>query len=108
MIVSGSFAVAVAVVWILIGRDIRTREAAYMAGIFILAAALWVTEAVPLFATSLLVIGLQTLFLANPGGWSGLGFEAGASPSYRDILRTAADPTLVLFFGGFVLAQAAV
>ena len=79
-----------------------------MSGIFVLAACLWVTEALPLFATSLLVIGLQTVLLANPGGWPGLGFASGTSPSYRDILKTAADPVLVLFFGGFVLAQAAV
>lgn len=79
-----------------------------MGGIFVLAATLWVTEALPLFATSLLVIGLQIVLLANPGGWSGLGFESGRSPSYRDILSTAADPVLVLFFGGFVLARAAV
>jgi sodium-dependent dicarboxylate transporter 2/3/5 len=85
-----------------------TREAAWMGAIFVLAATLWVTEALPLFATSLLVIGLQIVLLANPGGWSGLGFEAGTSPSYRDILSTAADPVLVLFFGGFVLARAAV
>jgi sodium-dependent dicarboxylate transporter 2/3/5 len=67
-----------------------------------------VTEALPLFATSLLVIGLQMVLLANPGDWPGLGFQSGASPSYRDILSTAADPVLVLFFGGFVLARAAV
>ena len=79
-----------------------------MGGIFVLAALLWVTEALPLFATSLLVIGLQIVLLANPGGWNGLGFASGKSPSYREILATAADPVLVLFFGGFVLARAAV
>ncbi len=84
------------------------REAAFMAAIFVLAAVLWITEAIPLFATSLLVIGLQALLLANPGGWPGLGFESGPSPSYRSILGAAADPVLVLFFGGFVLAHAAV
>jgi sodium-dependent dicarboxylate transporter 2/3/5 len=78
-----------------------------MAGIFVLAALLWVTEALPLFATSLLVVGLQMVLLANPGDWPGFGFQSGASPSYRDILSTAADPVLVLFFGGFVLARAA-
>jgi solute carrier family 13 (sodium-dependent dicarboxylate transporter), member 2/3/5 len=78
-----------------------------MAGISVLAL-LWVTEALPLFATSLLVIGLQMVLLANPGDWPGLGFQSGVSPSYRDILSTAADPVLVLFFGGFVLARAAV
>lgn len=94
--------------WLLMGIHAANREAAFMAGIFVLAAMLWVTEALPLFATSLLVIGLQAVLLANPGGWPGLGFQSGRSPSYREILSTAADPVLVLFFGGFVLAQAAV
>ena len=84
------------------------REAALMAGILALAALLWVTEAVPLFTTSLIVIGLQIILLANPGGWPGLGFASGASPSYRKILESAADPVLLLFFGGFLLSQAAV
>ena len=107
-VIPGAFALSAAIGWLLIGRDICTREAGFMAGIFALAATLWVTEALPLFATSLLVIGLQAVLLANPGGWPGLGFESGVSPSYRTILNTAADPVLVLFFGGFVLAQAAV
>ena len=84
------------------------REAAFMAGIFVLAALLWLTEALPLFATALLVVGLQLVLLANPGGWPGLGFESGASPGYREIVAAAADPVLLLFFGGFLLAQAAV
>lgn len=84
------------------------REAALMGGIFVLAAGLWVTEALPLFATSLLVIGLEIVLLSNPGGWSGLGFETGDSPSYRSFVSAAADPILLLFFGGFLLARAAV
>jgi sodium-dependent dicarboxylate transporter 2/3/5 len=104
----GSFALALLASWLLGTIGGVPREAAFMGGIFVLAAVLWVTEALPLFATSLLVIGLQAVLLANPGGWPGLGFESGASASYRTILSTAADPVLVLFFGGFVLAQAAV
>lgn len=84
------------------------REACYMAGIFVLAACLWVTEAVPLFATAVLVVGLQIVLLANPGGWPGLGFEHGGGHTFRDILAAALDPVIVLFFGGFVLARAAV
>lgn len=97
-----------AVSWGLISTGAAPREAGFMSGIFVLALLLWVTEAIPLFATSLLVIGLQALLLANPGNWPGLGFESGESPSYRDIFNIAADPVLLLFFGGFVLAQAAV
>lgn len=102
-----SIAMAVVTTRLLLNSPEVTREAAFMGGIFILAAALWVTEALPLFATSLLVIGLQVLLLANPGGWPGLGFENGQSPSFKQIISVTADPVLFLFFGGFILAHAA-
>ncbi|GAB1489949.1 DASS family sodium-coupled anion symporter [Opitutaceae bacterium] len=103
-----SFALAGLAAGALLSSDGIPREAAFMGGIFVLAALLWVTEALPLFATSLLVIGLEAMLLANPGNWPSLGFEAGPSPSFRHIFNTAADPVLVLFFGGFVLSAAAV
>ncbi len=84
------------------------REAVYMGGIFIFAALLWATEALPLFATAILIFGLQIIFLSNPGNWSFLGFEKGDSPNYQEILSPLADPIIVLFFGGFLLALAAV
>ncbi|MBE7538953.1 MAG: SLC13/DASS family transporter [Opitutaceae bacterium] len=90
------------------GNSGAPREIAFMSGIFVLAASLWTTQAVPLFATALIVIVLEILTLANPGGWPGLGFASGESPSYLEIIRVAADPALLLFFGGFVLAEAAV
>ncbi|MBP7143113.1 MAG: DASS family sodium-coupled anion symporter [Opitutaceae bacterium] len=90
------------------GRTGASREIAFMTGIFVLAAGLWTTQSVPLFATALIVIVLEVVVLANPGGWPGLGFASGASPSYREIIGVAADPALMLFFGGFVLAAAAV
>lgn len=102
-----SFFAAMTAVWLL-ERTAAPREAALMGGIFVLAAMLWVTEALPLFATSLLVLGLEIVLLANPGGWAGLGFENGASPGYAAFISAAADPTLLLFFGGFLLARAAV
>lgn len=108
LLLLSALALAMVTVWLLRRSDVVPREAALMAGIFVLAALLWVTEALPLFATSLLIIGLQAVLIANPGGWPGLGFASSHSPSYREILSTAADPVLVLFFGGFILAQAAV
>ncbi|MEM9664343.1 MAG: DASS family sodium-coupled anion symporter [Bacteroidota bacterium] len=84
------------------------QEIIYMAGIFVLAALLWVTEALPLFATALLVMGLEILLLANPGGWDGLGFANGASPDYRVFLDPLSDPIIVLFLGGFLMARAAI
>ena len=84
------------------------QEAAYMGGIFIIAALLWVTEALPLFATALLVIALEVIFIANPGGWENLGFSNGESPSYKTLLAPFSDPIIYLFLGGFILAQGSV
>lgn len=83
------------------------REAAWMSGIFVLAAGLWITEALPLFVTALVIIALELLLLANPGEWPGFGFSSGSTPDFRQILGTIADPVLLLFFGGFLLARAA-
>ncbi len=68
------------------------REQAYMCGILVLAAILWVTEALPLFVTSLMVIGAETILLANPGGWSGFGFSGAGSMSFNGIISAAANP----------------
>lgn len=85
-----------------------TQEQSIMAGILVLAAVLWVTEAVPLFVTSVLVIGAEVLFLANPGKWTLLGYAAGGGPTFTTVLNAAINPTLVLFFAGLVMARAAV
>src|SRR5690606_30289331 len=68
------------------------REAAFMGGILVSAAIRWRTQALPLFATSIAVIGLQVLLLANPGEWGGLGFESGTSPPYTSFLAIVASP----------------
>ncbi|MFN0066174.1 MAG: SLC13 family permease [Limisphaerales bacterium] len=103
----GLSGVAAVAVTLLMVRAGVAREAALMAGIFVLAALLWVTEAIPLFATALLVVLLEVLLLANPARLPWLGFTAGDSPSIRDILNAAADPVLLLFLGGLALALAA-
>lgn len=68
--------------------------------IFVGAAGLWVTEAIPPFATAIAVVVLCIYLLGSPAA------GAGAS-SYKIFLNPMADPVLVLFFGGFVLAVAA-
>lgn len=74
--------------------------------IFVGAAGLWVTEAIPPFATATMVIVLSIYLLGTPGG--PLGFDSGSiDHSYRIFLNPVASPTLVLFFGGFILARAA-
>ncbi|CAN5373942.1 DASS family sodium-coupled anion symporter [soil metagenome] len=94
-------------VYLLLLNDIN-RETAFMGGIFVLACLLWATEAMPLFATALLIIGLEILLLANPAGWENFGFADNTDISYTTFLLPLSDPMLVLFFGGFILARAAV
>ncbi|NJM93757.1 MAG: hypothetical protein HC842_03060 [Cytophagales bacterium] len=94
-------------VWALEGTGM-TRESRLMAGIFVTAALLWVTEALPLFATALFIIGLEIFLISNPGNWPGIGFGEGTAPSYKTFLAPMADPVIFLFLGGFLLAQASV
>lgn len=74
--------------------------------IFVGAAGLWITEAIPPFATATMVIVLCIYLLGTPGG--PMGFDSGSiDHSYRIFLNPVASPTLVLFFGGFIMARAA-
>jgi sodium-dependent dicarboxylate transporter 2/3/5 len=84
-------------------------EAGHVAlSIFIIAAIFWMLEPVPIYATSILVILLQVFFLSKQG----LLFPevtAEYSPnSYTDFIGTLANPIIILFLGGFVLADSAV
>lgn len=79
-----------------------------MASIFILAGLLWVSEALPLFATALVIISLEIIFISNPGNWPGLGNPIGENPNFRTFLNPLSDPIIILFLGGFILAQASV
>jgi sodium-dependent dicarboxylate transporter 2/3/5 len=99
---------ALLVTFWLLNKDTVHQETAFMAGIFVLACLLWATEALPLFATALLIIGLEIILLANPAGWSGLGMVSVEQVNYTYFLRPLSDPMLVLFFGGFLLARASV
>ena len=74
--------------------------------IFVGAAGFWVTEAIPPFATAIVVVVLNIYLLGQPGGPLGLD-ESGLTDSYRIFLSPLASPVLVLFFGGFIMAMAA-
>jgi solute carrier family 13 (sodium-dependent dicarboxylate transporter), member 2/3/5 len=68
--------------------------------ILILAAALWVTEAIPAFAVGLAVIGLEIAILGREGG------PFATSPDHWKIfIEPWGSPLIWLFFGGFVLAR---
>lgn len=69
--------------------------------VFVWAALMWALEVIPLYATSLAVVILLTFLLSLPG--------TGALPASRGIgefYGLFADPVIMLFLGGFVLAAA--
>jgi solute carrier family 13 (sodium-dependent dicarboxylate transporter), member 2/3/5 len=78
-------------------------EGERMLAIFLLAIVLWITEAVPLVATAVLVILLQVLLLSDQAVVS---VGDGALPA-ADYFATLADPVIMLFLGGFLIAQGA-
>ena len=81
--------------------------------IFIFAAMMWIIEAVPAWATSIITMVLL-IFTVSNGALAPLltklpegGFAEGAVVGYKDLMASFASPTIMLFMGGFVLAIAA-
>ncbi|WP_040516939.1 SLC13 family permease [Gracilimonas tropica] len=84
-------------------------EAGHVAlSIFIIAAVFWMLEPVPIYATSILVILLQVFFLSKQGILFPENSATYIPNSYTDFIGTLANPIIILFLGGFVLADAAV
>ena len=76
--------------------------------IFVFATLMWVMEVVPSWATSVAVIGLMLLFASDSGvKWMCDPEEVGTLLSYKGVMACFADPVIMLFIGGFILAIAA-
>lgn len=75
--------------------------------IFLLAAVFWMFETIPIYSTSILVILSQVTLLSSQGFIDYTGTEYSPLP-YTEFLSTLADPIIILFLGGFVLADASV
>lgn len=77
--------------------------------IFVLAAALWILEPIPVFATSVTIITLELMLISS----AGLGFAVGEFKNsgllmhYKEIFHALSSPIIMLFLGGFALAVAA-
>ena len=79
--------------------------------IFALASLMWMFEVLPTWATSVTIIVLllftisdsSPLFMRTAGDTANLGTLV----SYKALLAAFADPTIMLFLGGFILAIAA-
>ena len=75
--------------------------------IFVFTALMWIIEVVPTWTTSVMSMVIMLLTISNKG----LGFMmydgAGTYVDYKSIMAAFADPVIMLFLGGFVLAIAA-
>ena len=73
---------------------------------FVFAALMWLTEALPSWVTSMVVVVVM-LFTVSDSAFSFFKSDVegfGQLVSYKDIMHCFADPTIMLFIGGFVLA----
>lgn len=75
--------------------------------IFLLAAVFWMFETIPIYSTSILVIFFQVILLSSEGFIDYTGMSYSPLP-YTQFISTLADPIIILFLGGFVLADASV
>ena len=79
--------------------------------IFIFATLMWVFEAVPAWTTSVLIVVLLLLTVSDSSLWfltqNTPAEELGQTVKYKSILHCFADPIIMLFIGGFILAIAA-
>ncbi len=76
--------------------------------IFAFATLMWILEVVPSWATSVAIIVLMLLFTSDSGIAPMVNEdEVGKLLSYKAVMATFADPVIMLFIGGFILAIAA-
>lgn len=75
--------------------------------IFVFTALMWIIEVIPTWTTSVISMVIMLLTISNKG----IGFTmyegAGTFVDYKLIMAAFADPVIMLFLGGFVLAIAA-
>lgn len=80
-------------------------------GIFAFAALMWLFDAVPAWTTSMVVVVLLLFTTSDSGLWfmqtSADGVKYENLVKYKAILACFADPTIMLFIGGFIIAIAA-
>ena len=76
--------------------------------IFAFATLMWILEVVPSWATSVAIIGLMLLFCSDSGIKPMCNpDDVGTLLSYKGVMACFADPVIMLFIGGFILAIAA-
>ncbi len=81
-----------------------------MLAIFIVAVVFWASEVLPLYATSLMIVGMLVVFLAGEGGMANVLPAVAERPdttiAYSDFLGKFGSNVIILFMGGFLLSAA--
>ena len=90
------------------GLPIFTLTQQRVIAIFVFTAMMWILEVIPTWTTSVVAIVSILLTTSNKG----LGFlmakdNIGELTNYKNVMAAFADPVIMLFLGGFVLAFAA-
>lgn len=103
--------VVTAIVWNLpidtFGIDGLTIVQQRIIAIFVFATLSWLTECIPSWATSLGIITIMCLTVSDNALMPFKGENIGELMDSKHIMASFADPTIMLFFGGFILAAAA-
>ena len=89
------------------GMDGLTSVQQRIIAIFVYATLMWVLELVPAWATSVSIMVLLLLFTSNSGiKWICDPDAVGQLLSHKQVMASFADPVVMLFIGGFILAIA--
>ena len=72
--------------------------------IFVFTALMWMFEIIPNWTTSLIVIVVMLLTVSDKGIRAFCDLQYGTLIDYKSIMASFADPVVMLFLGGFVLA----
>ncbi|MBQ9820325.1 MAG: SLC13/DASS family transporter [Bacteroidales bacterium] len=86
------------------GIDALTVVQQRVIALFVFAALMWMFEIIPNWTTSLLVIVFALLTVSNKGIKFFCNPDLGQLVSYKELMAAFADPVVMLFLGGFVLA----
>jgi len=86
------------------GIDALTVVQQRVIALFVFAALMWMFEIIPNWTTSLLVIVISLLTVSNKGISFLCDPKFGQLVDYKSLMAAFADPVVMLFMGGFVLA----
>ncbi len=90
------------------GEGVLSQVEARVIALFALAAMFWIFEIVPTWCTSTMIIVLMLLTVSDQAAFTfASDSNVGSLVSYKSILATFAEPTVMLFLGGFALALCA-